>query len=237
MRKIKTSVFFILGTIALTPLTLRAQLSFPDLTIPTYKIKNNGGMWTICIRYDPFMTTPGVANQTVVSAFKIPEGLTINSVQLVPTCNGNSACSAAPPGPPISGFGLWAANGTTTGAVNGMMPAGAGAQWRGFSNVTTGVVAGGQPCDLLIDIAVPGNNENSAKALMQALCRFHSARLKEAFAGPGLANGTPTTGSGFTETTPSTLCPALTNWGVGMMVLLVCGAGGHIVIRRSRAIA
>jgi hypothetical protein len=165
----------------------------------------------------------------------------VDSVQLVQSCGADPdpECLEMPP-TVIGGFGPWTDSEPTRAAVDGIIPATMGNQWYGYKSTTTGPVTGGLMSDFLVVLNVPGNNMQAAEGLRRALCQFHSFVAKEAFAGPGMADGTPTDLqdiNDFTEADqPSELCPALTNWGVGAMALLVC-AGGGLVIRRSRAIA
>jgi hypothetical protein len=175
---------------------------------------------TITLVYDPWLTF-GTMNTSCAAAFQLPMDIidTVDAVRLVET--GTDTL--------IAGFGPWNPNATTEAAVEALHPAGAGNQWFGFLNTLAGTVPANVPADFQVDVTLkPGETLDTLSA---ALCPRHPERV---FTDEANANGTLMgTHEGLTAA-QQLECPAVSQWGVGVLVLLVLTAG-TIVVRRHRA--
>lgn len=192
----------------------------PPATVLTAIIISLGPPITITLIFDPWTTFASDDTQFCNCAFRFPTSL-IDTVDDVRFCETGTDIL-------VPGFGPWTANVITSGAVEGLAPAGAGNEWFGFFSDLTGAVSAGTLGDFQVDLTLmPGVTLQDLQSDMV------SGLDGIVFSDESESDGMPMdTHQGFTDATFDV--PAVSDWGLLVMVLLTLTAGA-VVFRRLRS--
>lgn len=189
----------------------------PPATVLTVIIISLGPPLTITLIFDPWETFASNDTQFCNCAFRFPTSL-IDTIDDVRFCETGTDTL-------VPGFGPWTSNVVTSGAVDGILPAAPGEEWFGFFSDLSGAVSAGTLADFQVDITLmPGVTVQDLRDALD----LESIVFSDESASDGDPMGTH---QGFTN--GSFPVPAVSDWGILVMVLLTLTAGA-VVFRRLR---